>query len=265
MPSFEVLLPLGAIGLYLFDSTLLLYSNELLFVRRGRGWGFVESSTLLLAGKRICFVNPLTPATPQFRVQWSERDPRQEQEDRAELEEFFQALRPVQYLVAALLVILLLLPVELFLFGTGIELLVLMATFYTVILATLVYIFVRRRSLRLPGKSFAALCFDSLACAPFAINLVRKLSVRHGLAGNPITFARQAFDPSMLSTLLRAITARVGEEQQREDGQTPRWAELEAYRRELAALEGSGADAAGPGGGACRPGDGAARPGETGK
>jgi len=26
MPPFEVLLPLGAIGLYLFDSTLLLYS-----------------------------------------------------------------------------------------------------------------------------------------------------------------------------------------------------------------------------------------------
>ena len=33
MPSFEVWLPLGAIGLYLFDSTLLLYSNEFLLLR----------------------------------------------------------------------------------------------------------------------------------------------------------------------------------------------------------------------------------------
>ena len=40
-----------------------------------------------------------------------------------ELGRFFQALRPVQYLVNALLVILLVLPVELLLYGTGVELL----------------------------------------------------------------------------------------------------------------------------------------------
>jgi hypothetical protein len=233
MPSFELLLPLGAIGLYLFDTTLLLYSNELLLVRRGRGWDFVASSALVLAGRRICFVNPLLPGTPQFRVQWSDRDPRREQEDHPGLERFFRALRPVQYLVGGLLVILLLLPLELFFFGTGVELLIVMAAFYLVILVTLGYVFSRRGDLRLSGKAFAALCFDCLACAPFAINLVRKLSMRRGLAGNPVTFARQTFDPAMLSSLLRAIAARVALEQQREEAQTPRWAELEAYRRGL--------------------------------
>ena len=62
MPSFEVLLPLGALGLYLFDSVLLLYSNEVLFLHSRRRWGFVMSSALLLGGRRLCFVNPLTPA-----------------------------------------------------------------------------------------------------------------------------------------------------------------------------------------------------------
>jgi len=51
MPSFEVLLPLGAIGLYLFDSTLLLYSNELLFAQRAGRWSFAMSSALLPVGK----------------------------------------------------------------------------------------------------------------------------------------------------------------------------------------------------------------------
>jgi hypothetical protein len=236
IPSFEVWLPLGAIGLYLFDSILLLYSNEFLLLHRSTGWGFAESSAFLLAGRRLYFPNPLTPGTPQFRVRWSEADPRQEQEEAGELDRFFRALRPVQYLVTALLVILLALPVELLLYGTGIELLLVMAAFYIVTLAALVYIFARRRELRVSGRSLLALCFDSLACAPFAINLVRKLALRRALLGNPIAFAAWTFEPAVFCSLIRAVDTRVSAEQRRESGQTPRWSELESYRRQLAAM-----------------------------
>ena len=236
MPAFEVLLPVGAIGLYLFDSTLLLYSNEFLLLHRSRGWGFAESSGFLLAGRRVYCPNPLTPGTPQFRVRWSEVDPRQEQEEAGELERFFRALRPVQYLVTALLVILLALTVELLLYGTGIELLLVMAAFYMVTLVTLGYIFARRRELRVSARSFLALCFDSLACAPFAINLVRKLALRRALVGNPIAFAARTFEPAVLSSLIRAVDTRVSAEQRRQPGQTPRWSELDSYRRQLAAM-----------------------------
>jgi hypothetical protein len=236
MPPFEVLLPLGAIGLFLFDSTLLLYSNELLFAQRAGRWSFAVSSDLLLAGRRVCFLNPFTPGTPQFRVRWSEADTRQEQESREELDAFLAALRPLQYLVVVLWVLLLALPVELFLLGTGVELLALMAAFYGVVLAALGYIYARRHELRVPGKSFLALCFDSLACAPFAINLVSKLALRRSLAGNPIDFARRTFEPATFSTLIQAVCRRVSDEQQREYGQTPKWGELEAYRKELIAM-----------------------------
>jgi hypothetical protein len=240
MPSFEVLLPLGAVGLYLFDSTLLLYSNELLFARRSGGWSFATSSSLLLAGRRVCFLNPFTPAIPQFRVRWSETDTRQEQESREELDAFLAALGPLRYLVIALWMLLLAVPVELLALGTGIELLVLMAAFYVVVLGALGYIYVRRRELHVPGKSFLALSFDSLACAPFAINLVRKLALRRSVAGNPIDFARRTFDPATFSALIHAVCQRVSDEQQREYGQTPRWAKLEAYRKELIAMAAGG-------------------------
>ena len=68
MPAFELLLPLGAIGLYLFDSSLLLYSNELLLLHRSRGWGFTEGSALLVvkrgpnAGSRFLLDRSLTSA-----------------------------------------------------------------------------------------------------------------------------------------------------------------------------------------------------------
>jgi hypothetical protein len=236
MTAIEVWLPVGALGLYLFDSTLWLYSNELLLLHGSAGWHCARVSAFLVAGRRVYLPHPLTPGTPQFKVRWSESDQRTEHEDAGELARFFRALRPVQYLVGALLVILLVMPVELFLYGTGIELLVLMAVFYLVIVVALAVIYFRRHELQLTGRAFAALCFDSLACAPFAINLVRKLALRRALVGNPLMFAAQAFPAPEFGRVVAAVTARVREEQLREDPGSLRWEELETYRQRLQAM-----------------------------
>jgi len=236
MSSFEVWLPVGAFALYLFDSILWLYSNELIFVRGGHRWSFARSSPVVVAGNRVYLPNPLTPGRPLFKVRWSESDPRQQQQDSAELDRFFRALRPVKYLVSTLLVLLFALPAVLLIYGTDVELLALMAAFYGVILVTLGYIFTRRRELRLTGRRFATLCFDSLACAPFAINLVRKLALRRALVGNPIVFANQSFEPTEFDRLIDAVTARVAVDLLREDGLTARRQELEAFREKLRAM-----------------------------
>ena len=237
MPPFEILLPVGAIGLYLFDSVQWLYWNELLFLYPAGRWRHAQSSGLLLAGRRPYCPNPLLPGVAQFKVGWSESDTRSDQEQREELARFLQALGPIRVAVNVLLLLLLVLPVELYLFGTGIALLALMAAFYAVILVALGVIFTRRRVLGLTGGAFAAVAFDALACSPFAVNLVRKLCLRRSLAGNPVSFAAEFFDPAEFAALLGTISVRVGEEQLREYGQTPRWLELERYRAELAALQ----------------------------
>jgi hypothetical protein len=242
MTSIEVWLPLGAFALYLFDSTLWVYANELIFLHGGGKWRCAQVPPLLLSGRRVYLPNPLTPGTPQFEVRWSESDQRSGQEDAQELAPFFQALRPVQYLVNTLLVILLVLPVELFLYGTGVELLALMALFYLVTMIALVFIYVRRKELRLTGRAFAGLCFDSLACAPFAINLVRKLALRRSLAGNPIAFAAKVFERPAFASLVDAVSARVADDLLREDAHSPHWEVLEAYRQKLNALR-AGLDA----------------------
>ncbi len=240
MPPFEVLLPAGAIGLYVFDCILPLYANELIFVRRSGRWKFDRGSGVLLAGRRLYLPNPLTPAIAQFRVRWSEADTRGDSEQRGELEQFLRALRPVKLLVLVLLLLLIALPAELYLFGTGVGLLVLMGCFYGAILTALAVVFARRRQLGVSVRSFAALAFDVLACAPFAINLVRKLCLRRSLAGNPIRFASHSFEPGDFAELIDAVSATVGAEQQREYGQTARWLELEKYRKELTAMRPAG-------------------------
>ncbi len=235
MPPFEILFPAGAIGLYLLDCILLLYANELIFLRRAGRWRLAPVAALSIAGWRVCISNPLAPAVPQFRVRWSDTDRRGEMEQSADLERFLTALRPLQVLVVVMLVLLALLPVELALFGTGVELLALMGSFYLVDLIAVGVVIARRRDFGLSAGALAAVSFDALACAPFALNLVRKLCTRRSLAGNPILFAQSAFDPEALSAVLRAVCARVEEEQQREPGPTPRWHELEIYRTGLAA------------------------------
>jgi len=236
MTSSEVWLIVGAIGLYLFDSTLWLYSNELMFLRHGKRWRFAQSLPMVVAGNRVYFPNPLTPGTPSFKVRWSESDPRQQEEESAGLDRFFHALRPVKYLVNILLGLLLALPPVVFFYGSDVQLLVLLGAYYLVTIVTLGYICARRVELRLTGRSLANLCFDSLACAPFAINLVRKLALRRSLAGNPIAFAARSFEMAEFSRLIDAVTARVADDLLREDGRTARAEELEAYRKRLEAM-----------------------------
>ncbi len=72
--------------------------------------------------------------------------------------------------------------------------------------------------------------------APFSINLVRKLTVRRSLAGNPVAFAVAAFEPAALANLVDAVNARLAEDQLREESHSPRWEVLEAYRQKLHAL-----------------------------
>ena len=236
MTSFEVWLPIGAFALYLFDSILWLYANELIFLRHGRKWSFAQSGSLVVAGNRLYLPNPLVPGRPAFKVRWSESDPRQQREDSTELDRFIQALRPVQYLVNLLLVLLFALPIVLMIYGTDVQLLALMMGFYGVILVTLAYIFIRRQELRLNGRAFASVCFDCLSCAPFALNLVRKLALRRALVGNPIAFAGEFFEPAEFDRLVDAVTGRVAADLLREDELTARRQELEAFREKLRAM-----------------------------
>jgi hypothetical protein len=73
-------------------------------------------------------------------------------------------------------------------------------------------VFLRRDALELRPRAFWSLAFDVLACAPFAVNMVRKLSLRRGLQGDPIDFAAREFDAATREELARLIGRRLEEE-----------------------------------------------------
>ena len=213
MTPIELWLPIGAAAFYLYDSTCLLWQNELLFIRAGSRWQVNGGMELRLMGRRVCLPNPLQPQRLSFLVRWSRGDTRVDGTTGETIAQLHSALLPVRVLVMAMTFVLLFaLPVVSWSLGAGLVMLLLFAAYYLMVLVALAAIWRVRRTVDLAGRSFALLCFDVLACAPFAANLVRKLARRHGIAGDPLQFAERNFDNAARAQLDAIVSTRLAEE-----------------------------------------------------
>ncbi|HEY4367718.1 MAG TPA: hypothetical protein VGN07_10845 [Steroidobacteraceae bacterium] len=233
MPSFEILLPLGAIAFYLFDSAALLSTRELLFERQRKRWQVLGGSDFLLLGRRPVLPNPLTPYRSIFLISWHD-DVNAAESSTATIDAFTRALRPIQWIVSLLLALLLVaIPMASLLYGAAESLLVLFAVFYLLMLVALAIVVRRRKVLSLSGKECFALAMHILLCAPFAVNLVRRLSLRWKLPATPLQFANSNFDASARSKTIELIKSRVDQTLQTLDPETPRAVRLIEFRQRL--------------------------------
>jgi hypothetical protein len=193
MPAEPLLLPLGALAFYLFDSLLMLYGNEVLVTATGRaGWRCAAGGDWLLAGRRPVLPNPLMPWRPHWRLAWRGGGARSDslRADVETMNGLRAALRPLGVLVVLLQWLMLPgLALELALLGTGGALLLLLAAIYALVLLTGVMVLMQRRRLGLTLGGALSLAFEGLLCPPFAINLVRKAGLRCRLAGDALELA----------------------------------------------------------------------------
>jgi hypothetical protein len=212
MTSVELWLPIGAAAFYLYDSALLLWQNELVYVRAGTQWRASGGTEIRLGSRRLFLPNPLTPHQPHFLVRWSAVDPREGQGAGIDLADLLHALRPLGLVNLLQLALLAALPVALYWLGAGLAALGVFGLFYLATLLALVIVFVRRARFALSTRAFWALAFDVLACAPFAVNMTRKIALRHGLAGEPLRYAATHFDARALAHTREVVAARIREE-----------------------------------------------------
>jgi hypothetical protein len=209
MTPTELWLPIGAAAFYLYDSCCLLWQNELVYTR-GKRWRVHGGTELRITGRRVFVPPPLLPLRPQFVVRWSVDDTRSAAGDAPSA--LIQALRPVGVINQLQLVLLLALPLVSWTQGAGIVMLVVFAFFYLLTITALALLWRRRARCGLKAKAFWLLVLDALACAPFAVNLTRKVSMQHGLAGDPLRFAARQLDPATRETVRKIIAARLEEE-----------------------------------------------------
>lgn len=212
MSPVEFWLPIGAAAFYLYDAVLLLWQNELVYTRGRNGWLVDGGSQIRLGARRLFLPNPLLPQRPQFLVRWSGNDPRAADADAEVPDELLRALRPIGALNLAQLALLVALPIALWVDGAGLAALAVFALFYVLSIVALVFMFRRRAALGLSLRQCWLQALDAIACAPFAVNLTRRIALLHGLTGEPLRFAARHFAAPALAQARELVAARIHEE-----------------------------------------------------
>jgi len=222
------------VGLYLYDSALLLHRNEgiLVAARRGRwsvGLGFRD---LQLAGKHVFIPNPFCPHRSLFRLSWQFEDA---SADAAESWEAHRdATRPLApFIWTMALALFVLLPLGFFTRLGDYVLIAALTLLYLGIIAALTWVWRNRLRFDLNAPQFTALAFESLVCSPLALNLARKLCARVPVREDLVSAARRLQSADEWQATRSRLLERLDEAIEAEEEGSPRMANLTDRRRRL--------------------------------
>ncbi len=205
MAPMESLLLLGIAAFYLFDASLLLYSDEVVFAKCGSRWYAPMGGGFMLAGRYPVMLAFLSPGAPVFRASWNTPVAG----DGPEMNAMLSAMRPLRWparLIATLLF--LVVPVALWVNLDPRLMLGVLGLLYLASSLSVAYVARRRFALGLSRKDIASIAFDVIACPPFAINLVRRVTLRCGLRVPAGEFAMMVLDAKAHARLQRTLDAR---------------------------------------------------------
>lgn len=231
----EILLITIFVVLYLYDSALLLYPNEAVLISLGRsGWivGFGSNRTTL-RGKGLYIPNPMFPNRSQFRLTWQYRASSVGASHTwEETEKTLTAFVPLVFsLFAASYVFL-----PLALFGKGGDLLVLITFFlvYMNVIFILSLLWFKRGEFNLNNGEFLSTAFDFLICPPFALNVIRRLSLRLDVKEDLVRAAARLQTQNEWERTRAELISRLDEEISGEDEGSEVFSAMQARRREIA-------------------------------
>ncbi|MET0292838.1 MAG: hypothetical protein ABW136_10785 [Steroidobacteraceae bacterium] len=232
---FEIGLPLGALAFYVYDSALLLHDDELIFVRQGRRWHATTGSEFVLFGKRVCLPAPLMPWCALVRSTWRMTDESQAIATMPAIATS-RALLPLKMIGTTLLALLIFaLPYASLVLKSGLLMLAVFAVYYALLFVALAYAFVRRVALGLTGRAYWTTALDVLACPPFAVNFVRRITLRQELEGDALAYIRGAFEAEPRARAFEQLRRRIDERLGAAAADPGRAARLEKFRESLRA------------------------------
>lgn len=171
---YEAWLSIGALAFYVGDSMVLLYADQILIERVGNGWWPRRGSSMLIGGRRPCLPNPLTPHRPLLHLSLERL--LGDSCDLVDVQPALAALSGLRLLALSLLGLFCLMPAVLYLTGTGAIFLSWMACVYGLVVSMAVLVWRHRSAFGLSRVGVAKLVFEAIACAPFAINIVRRVT-----------------------------------------------------------------------------------------
>ncbi len=230
----EALLLPALIAFYAKDCLLLLHANEgVLESRSAHGWRVsFGSQSYTLSGRQPYLLRLFTPHRPAYRMSWAMAE--DADSGLAWRDDVPGALlRVVPWTFAIGLALFGLVPLALHSHVSMALLLASVGLVYALIVAALVGVWRRREPLGLSSRSWATLAAEVLLCPPYAVNLLRRLSIHASPSADLLATARARLDPRARAEVLRECAMRIQLQLEVEDEDTPRSAALEKARRSL--------------------------------
>lgn len=220
----ELLLGPAIAVLYLKDGLLMLQPDEAVLVRgwRGRWRAGFGPRDWRLRGRAPWLCHPFKPQQPVLRLRWDAA------RTAAALPPAAPADVPAELLAlgpwVGVIWLLLFVGLPIAFYGhLGLRvLLAVLAELYVAIAIALVLVYRRRAALGLSGRAFAVLAFEVLACAPYAANLVRRLSLPRRVDEDLVTASDRLLKGDALADMRAQCLRRIDDELEALDGDSAR-------------------------------------------
>lgn len=216
----KLLLLIAMVGLYLYDSALLLASNEALLSRgwRGRWHGLFGAGNFPIRGKEPLLPNPLLPHRPLYRYAWETTGFVGPAQPWSAPHRQYAVLAPFIWNMALALFVLV--PLGLFSRLGQLAIAAAVILFYANALLALAFVWFKRAAFSLSSRRFGSLAFESLTCPPFALNLIRHLSLELAPAEDFLFAATRLLDAQERGATIAQMIKRVRHEidWEQEDG-----------------------------------------------
>ena len=231
----EVLLMILVVALYLYDSMMLLFCNEAILVPAGRGWkvrfGLREPR---IRGKELFIPAPWLPHRPMVRLSWQFEGvpPKPGVENWLARKDVPLPMVALVWSIAVALFVLL--PMGFFTKAGHGALLAAVVLLYGSIVSLVAYMGFHRDKFQLSKKQVGKFAFEYLTCPPFALNVVRTLSLSQKIGEDLVVAARRTQDLDRQARTWQEMILRLDEEIEIEDEGSERMAKLQAHRVTLA-------------------------------
>lgn len=229
IPHPEVLLVIGLVALYLYDSTLLLARNEAVLSPGNRGWSaHFGADNFRVRGRAPLLLNPLLPHRPAFRYSWRMEGTVHHEQQWGDAVAPYELLEAIVWQMTVALFILV--PLGLFSPLGELALALGIGVYYGGALAGLALTWSMREEFAIAPRKFIVLAVECLACPPFGINLVRRLSLDVRPKEDFLSAIKHLVVSDKRNTALTQVIARIEDELDWEDEDTPRSERLRAHR-----------------------------------
>lgn len=229
----EWLVIIMIIGLYLYDSSLLLFSNEGIISPSGKNaWLIRFGSKFYIKGKELFIPNPFVPHKPIFRLAWA--CPSGTSNSEYEWAKLYPQLMPLVPMIYAMaLTLFVFIPVGITMKVDDHVLLITLVFFYLNLVISLIWVGVYKQVLGISTGRFIGMAFECVVCPPFAVNLIRRISAGININDDLIVVARALQSEKAWEITRQNLLARINEEIEAEEDNSDRANALKHCRQQL--------------------------------